>query len=171
MDGIEICHQIKQLQECQNTLIVFFTARGEDYSQIAGFEVGADDYIVKPIKPKLLIRRMRALLKRYNTTIIAKPENEPEVYGKREFNINKEKYVVNNNGEEIMLPKKEFELLSFIASKPNRLFTREEIFNHVWGADTHVGDRTIDVHIRKLRSKIGGHYIKTIKGVGYKFII
>lgn len=169
MDGIETCYELRKLEECEHTLIAFLTARGEDYSQIAGFEAGADDYVIKPIKPKVLISRLNALLKRYSESseIV---ENTTETDKKPEFIISKERYTVYNEGEEIFLPKKEFELLAFIASKPNRLFTREEIFNHVWGAETVVGDRTIDVHIRKLRSKIGEKYIKTIKGVGYKFV-
>jgi len=164
MDGIETCGEIKAIPELGNTIIVFLTARGEDYSQIAGFEAGADDYITKPIKPKVLISRIKALLRRYK-----EPEKSQDEIRLKDFTIDREKYLVFKDDEEISLPKKEFELLILLASKPDKVFTREEIFTKVWGNDVIVGDRTIDVHVRKIREKIGLDSIKTIKGVGYKF--
>lgn len=165
MDGIETCTELKQIPSLKNTLIVFLTARGEDYSQISGFDAGADDYITKPVKPRLLISRLKALLRRY-------PENspeQPESFNVKGFVIDSERFLVVNNGQEVILPKKEFELLRLLASKPNKVFTREEIFSRVWGDNVIVGDRTIDVHIRKIREKIGLEIIRTVKGVGYKF--
>lgn len=164
MDGIETCREIKQYPELKNSIVVFLTARGEDYSQIAGFEAGADDYIAKPIKPRVLSSRVRALLRRY------KPE-EPvnESYNLPDMIIDREKYLIVKDGVNIVLPKKEFELLVLLTSKPNKVFSREEIFAKVWGTDVIVGDRTIDVHVRKIREKIGIENIKTIKGVGYKY--
>jgi len=165
MDGIETCNELKQIPSLKNTLIVFLTARGEDYSQISGFDAGADDYITKPVKPRLLVSRLKALLRRY-------PENapqQPDSFNVKGFVIDSERFLVVNNGEEVMLPKKEFELLRLLASKPNKVFTREEIFSKVWGDNVIVGDRTIDVHIRKIREKIGLEVIRTVKGVGYKF--
>lgn len=165
MDGIETCTELKQIPSLKNTLIVFLTARGEDYSQISGFDAGADDYITKPVKPRLLISRLKALLRRY-------PENspeQPESFKVKGFVIDSERFLVVNNGQEVILPKKEFELLRLLASKPNKVFTREEIFSRVWGDNVIVGDRTIDVHIRKIREKIGLEIIRTVKGVGYKF--
>ncbi len=167
MDGIETCQEIRELPGLEDTIIAFLTARGEDYSQIAGFEAGGDDYIVKPIKPKVLISRINALLKRYKykgKEIV--PENLSSSFGN--LVLDREKYLVMRDAEEINLPKKEFELLSLLISVPGKVFTREEIFSKVWGDDVIVGDRTIDVHIRKLREKLGDHYIKTVKGVGYK---
>jgi two-component system alkaline phosphatase synthesis response regulator PhoP len=164
MDGIETCTEIKKNPKLANTLVVFLTARGEDYSQIAGFEAGADDYITKPIKPKLIISRVKALLRRY------KNEEEPsEILELKDILIDKERYLVIKDQKEIILPRKEFELLSILCSKPNKVFTRSEIFSKVWGDDVIVGDRTIDVHIRKIREKIGIENLKTIKGVGYKY--
>jgi two-component system alkaline phosphatase synthesis response regulator PhoP len=164
MDGIETCVELREIPSLQSTVIAFLTARGEDYSQIAGFDAGADDYIAKPIKPRVLLSRIQALLRRKN------PSQEEmiseEVGG---ILIDKEKYLVVQNGAELNLPKKEFELLALLISKPGRVFTREIILNTVWGNDVVVGDRTIDVHIRKLREKIGSKFIKTVKGVGYKF--
>ncbi len=165
MDGIATCEAIRQDSKLEDPIVILLTARGEDYSQIAGFEAGSDDYVVKPISPKVLIAKVRALLKRkysgeYNDTGLRD----------KELVINKEFYAVYKNDQEINLPRKEFEILSFIAEKPNRLFSREEIFNHIWGSDTFVGDRTMDVYIRNIRSKIGHSYIRTIKGVGYKFV-
>jgi len=169
MDGIETCEILRQDKKLQNTIIAFLTARGEDYSQIAGFEAGGDDYIAKPVKPKVLISRIKALLKRFKTT--TKPEDDNELIIKQSnLVIDKEKYIVIKNEQELILPKKEFELLILLISKPDRVFTREEIFSAVWGDNIIVGDRTIDVHIRKLREKIGEEHIKTIKGVGYKFV-
>jgi two-component system alkaline phosphatase synthesis response regulator PhoP len=170
MDGIETCEEIRKISALKDSLIVFLTARGEDYSQIAGFDAGADDYITKPIKPKVLISRVKALLKRYKTGTSA-PENENETkITVGDLIIDREKYIVVSGSNELVLPKKEFELLLLLASKPDRVFTRDEIYTSVWGDNIIVGDRTIDVHIRKLREKIGQNHIKTIKGVGYKFV-
>ncbi len=166
MDGIATCDEIKQIPALKNTLIIFLTARGEDYSQIAGFEAGADDYVTKPIKPKLLISRVNALLRRYQGD-----ENQPEKLEHGDFLIDSERYIVMKEGKEILLPKKEFELLRLLASKPNKVFTRDEIFAKIWGENVIVGDRTIDVHVRKIREKIGIRNIRTVKGVGYKFEI
>ncbi len=170
MDGIETCEEMRKLPAMKGAIIAFLTARGEDYSQIAGFDAGGDDYITKPIKPKVLISRIKALLKRYSGAS-APVEESAETFIKRgELTIDKEKYLVINKGQELVLPKKEFELLLLLFSKPDKVFTRDEIFNAVWGDNIIVGDRTIDVHIRKLREKIGDTHIKTIKGVGYKFV-
>lgn len=166
MDGIETCEQIRARSELKGVVIAFLTARNEDYSQIAGFEAGADDYISKPIKPKVLLSRIKALLKRANTV----PEKSTEHSDPRAIVIDREKYLVYKDDKEISLPRKEFELLNLLASKPGRVFTREEIFDTVWGNDIVVGERTIDVHIRKLREKLGDKHIHTIKGIGYKFI-
>ena len=162
MDGIEVCERIKSDPQNKNIFICFLTARSEDYSQIAGLEAGGDDYVSKPIKPKVLVSRINAILRR-------KSNEEPKEI-KNGIQINYEKYVVLKNGEEVQLPKKEFELLSLLHSKPNFVFRREQILNHVWGTDIVVGDRTIDVHIRKLREKLGDHHIVTVKGIGYKYI-
>ncbi|HPE35243.1 MAG TPA: response regulator transcription factor [Bacteroidales bacterium] len=164
MDGIETCTELKSLPGLENTIIVFLTARGEDYSQIAGLDAGADDYITKPVKPRVLISRIKALLRRYKH-----PEAEQNQIVLKDFIIDKERYLVIRNDENIILPRKEFELLQLLASKPDKVFTREEIFSNVWGNDVIVGDRTIDVHVRKIREKLGLDVIKTIKGVGYKF--
>ena len=169
MDGVETCEEIRRNKELQNTIIAFLTARGEDYSQIAGFEAGGDDYITKPIKPKVLISRIKALLKRYREKAEEGKEEE-SIIKKSDLIIDKEKYQVTKGEKELIMPKKEFELLLLLISKPDKVFTREEIFSKVWGEDVVVGDRTIDVHIRKLREKIGGEHIKTIKGVGYKYV-
>ncbi len=165
MDGVATCEEIKQIPELKNTLVIFLTARGEDYSQIAGFEAGADDYVTKPIKPKLLISRVKALLRRYQD----KNDSAPDQLEVKDFVIDSERFIVINKGNEIILPKKEFELLRLLASKPNKVFTREEIFSKIWGDNVIVGDRTIDVHVRKIREKIGIENITTVKGVGYKF--
>jgi two-component system, OmpR family, alkaline phosphatase synthesis response regulator PhoP len=162
MDGIEVCEKIRAIPELQSTLICFLTARSEDYSQIAGLEAGADDYIAKPLKPKVLVSRLNALLRRKSSS---NDSNEP-VSG---LIIDRERYLVTRDGQELHLPKKEFELLALLQSKPGKVFDRDEILERVWGTEIVVGDRTIDVHIRKLREKIGDDYIKTIKGVGYKF--
>ncbi|HRY98283.1 MAG TPA: response regulator transcription factor [Bacteroidales bacterium] len=164
MDGIEACQAIRQIPELQHVLILFLTARAEDYSQIAGFEAGADDYITKPVKPKVLVSRIRALLRRYSD----QPAEEP-LLEFRDFTIDKVRYLVIRNGEEVVLPKKEFQLLLLLTSRPDKVFTREEIFAQVWGNDVIVGDRTIDVHIRKIREKLDTQSIRTVKGVGYKF--
>jgi two-component system, OmpR family, alkaline phosphatase synthesis response regulator PhoP len=164
MDGIETCRQIREDSALKDVLIAFLTARSEDYTQIAGFEVGADDYITKPIKPRVFISRVKALLRRINTVT----ENETNVaFG--DVRLDKEKHSVFKGGVEIALPKKEFRLFALLCSKPGKVFTREFILDQVWGDDVVVGDRTIDVHIRKLREKIGEDYFKTVKGVGYKF--
>ena len=171
MDGIESCEKIKEMPELKNTIIAFLTARGEDYSQIAGFDAGADDYITKPIKPKVLISRIKALLKRYREEKTEVQEAEETTIVKGNLKIDTEKFLVFKNDKEIILPRKEFALLLLLVSKPQKVFTREEIFSKVWGNDIIVGDRTIDVHIRKLREKIGEDLIHTVKGVGYKFVI
>lgn len=164
MDGIEVCENLRSSAETKNVLIAFLTARGEDYSQIAGFDAGADDYITKPIKPKVLVSRVNALLRRQGSSV----EDQP-VLEVADLKIDKEKYQVLKNGDTIDLPRKEFELLSLLASRPGKVFNRDEILDSVWGSEVIVGGRTIDVHIRKLREKVGEGYIKTIKGVGYKF--
>lgn len=170
MDGIETCEELRRNTDLQSTIIAFLTARGEDYSQIAGFEAGGDDYITKPIKPKVLVSRIKALLKRYRTEQKEDADKDSKVIERGSLVIDKDKYQVMNNGKELVLPKKEFELLLLLISKPDKVFTRDEIFTAVWGDNIIVGDRTIDVHIRKLREKIGDKHIKTIKGVGYKYI-
>ena len=164
MDGVDVCNQLRSLPEFKQTLITFLTARGEDYSQIAGFDAGADDYITKPVKPKVFVSKVKALLKRAG----ALPVNERliEVNG---VVLDLEKVLVRVGGEELKLPKKEFELLALLMSKPGKVFKRDEIYAHIWGDGLFVGDRTIDVHIRKLREKIGDDRIGTVKGIGYKF--
>jgi Response regulators consisting of a CheY-like receiver domain and a winged-helix DNA-binding domain len=166
MDGIETCEEMRKIPELSNAVIAFLTARGEDYSQIAGFEAGADDYITKPTKPKVLVSRVKALLRRVEHVGASDMVDRSDA----SIIIDKSRYVVVKDGVEMELPKKEFELLALLYSKPQKVFTREEIFNTIWGDNVIVGDRTIDVHIRKLREKIGDEYIKTIKGVGYKFV-
>jgi two-component system alkaline phosphatase synthesis response regulator PhoP len=163
MDGIEACENIRKIPELQDTIITFLTARSEDYSQVAGFDAGADDYIAKPIKPKVLVSKVKALLRRLNSD--SKPNSTLTVGN---IEINREEYKIINNGKEIVLPRKEFELFYLLATKPGKVFTREEILDKVWGNEVVVGGRTIDVHIRKLREKIGDDFFKTIKGVGYK---
>ncbi|AEK23845.1 response regulator transcription factor [Capnocytophaga canimorsus] len=165
MDGIEACERIRKIPELSHTVIAFLTARGEDYSLLAGFEAGADDYITKPIKPKVLVSKVKALLRRF------KDESDPAVitsFG--ELTIDREEYKITLKGEEMVLPRKEFELLALLASRPGKVFKREDILDAVWGSEVVVGGRTIDVHIRKLREKIGDDYFVTIKGVGYKFV-
>lgn len=165
MDGMETCQRIREIPKLKDVMIAFLTARNEDYSQIAGFDVGADDYINKPIKPRVLISRIKALLKRSGSVSTQSNENI-NVAG---LEIDRDRYLILRNGEEINLPKKEFELLALLASKPGKVFTRETILDKVWGGEVVVGDRTIDVHIRKLREKLGEDLIKTVKGIGYKF--
>ncbi|MCF6168783.1 response regulator transcription factor [Lutibacter sp.] len=169
MDGIEACEKIRNTKGLENILITFFTARGEDYSQVAGFNVGADDYITKPIKPKVLVSKIKALLRRYSISEIAASSSNRVRVGK--IIIDREEYVVIKDGNKLSLPRKEFELFSLLASKPDKVFKRDDILDSVWGNEVVVGGRTIDVHIRKLREKIGDNYFKTIKGVGYKFVI
>lgn len=165
MDGIEACHLIRDNDSSYQPIIAFLTSRSEDYSQVAGFEAGADDYITKPIRPRLLMSKIEALLRRlsYGTAQV----NQDNVKG---IVINREKFIVQRENEQIILPKKEFELLEFLISKPGKVFNRDEILSRVWGNETIVGERTIDVHIRKLREKLGDDYIRTIKGVGYTFV-
>jgi two-component system alkaline phosphatase synthesis response regulator PhoP len=170
MDGIETCEEIKKQPTLKNCLVAFLTARGEDYSQIAGFDAGADDYITKPIKPKVLVSRARALLKRFNITDGESKASDSGIIRFGSLAIDKERYVVTVSDQEMVLPKKEFELLLLLVSKPDKVFTRDDIYNSIWGDSIIVGDRTIDVHIRKLREKIGQDMIRTIKGVGYKFV-
>ena len=167
MDGIEACEKIRATKGLENVLITFFTARSEDYSQMAGFDVGADDYITKPIKPKVLISKIKALLRRVDD--VSSPDSEKVKIG--DFIIDREEYVIIKNGEKMSLPRKEFELFALLASKPGKVFKRDDILNQVWGNEVVVGGRTIDVHIRKLREKLGDDNFKTIKGVGYKFVI
>lgn len=164
MDGIEVCHKLREKESFKSTLITFLTARNEDYSQVAGFDAGADDYISKPIKPKVFVSKIKALFRRIEQDVDQNLEHK-----NLPIKIDVEKYAVIKDDQTIQLPKKEFELLSLLLSKPGKVFTRDVIMNDVWGIDSFVGDRTIDVHIRKLREKIGVDYIKTIKGVGYKF--
>jgi two-component system alkaline phosphatase synthesis response regulator PhoP len=163
MDGIEACENIRKIPELQNTIITFLTARSEDYSQVAGFDAGADDYITKPIKPKVLVSKVKALLRR-----LKDDTKTSTTLNVGNIEINREEYKIINNGKEIILPRKEFELFYLLATKPGKVFTREEILDKVWGNEVVVGGRTIDVHIRKLREKIGDDFFKTIKGVGYK---
>jgi two-component system alkaline phosphatase synthesis response regulator PhoP len=166
MDGIEACEKIRTIKSLENTLIAFLTARNEDYSQVAGFEAGADDYITKPIKPKVLVSKVKSLLRRL------KAENQADstvIVG--DITINRDEYVVFKGDKKIFLPRKEFELFSLLTSKPGKVFKRETILDRVWGNEVVVGGRTIDVHVRKLREKIGDDYFKTVKGVGYKFVL
>jgi two-component system alkaline phosphatase synthesis response regulator PhoP len=163
MDGIEACEKIRQFPDLQNTIITFLTARSEDYSQMAGFDAGADDYISKPIKPRILVSKVKALLRRIKENV-----EVLDVLKVGGIEINREEYKIVKDGNEIILPRKEFELFYLLASKPGKVFTREEILDKVWGNEVVVGGRTIDVHIRKLREKIGDDFFKTIKGVGYK---
>ncbi len=169
MDGIELCEVLRKKPELDQTVIAFLTARGEDYSQIAGFDAGADDYINKPIKPRLLLSRVKALLKRSGKTSSGSLSNSKiKTFG--DLIIDRSQYHIQIKGKEISIPRKEFELLDFLTSEPGKLFTREQIYLKVWGNQVVVGDRTIDVHIRKLREVIGNDYIQTVKGMGYKFV-
>lgn len=163
MDGVETCIQIKEDEKLNHAVVVFLTARNEDYSQIAGLEAGADDYIAKPVKPRVLVAKIKALLRRQSSLIGG---IQFDVEG---ITLDREKYIVEKDGNQISMPKKEFELLALLMSKPGNVFGREVILGTVWGDDVVVGDRTIDVHVRKLREKLGNECIKTIKGVGYKF--
>ena len=164
MDGVETCDAIRNEKDLADVLIAFLTARSEDHSQVAGFDAGADDYITKPIKPKVLVSRVKALLRRYNQS-----QSQEDVLEFGELSIDLQKYRVRIKGKKLDLPRKEFELLSLLSSRPGKVFNRDEILDSIWGNEVVVGGRTIDVHIRKLREKIGDKYIKTVKGVGYKF--
>ncbi len=166
MDGVEVCRNLRGKPEFEKTVIAFLTAREEDYSQIAALDIGGDDYITKPIRPRVFLSRIRALLRRSDRDDAV---SDSDTINVGNLTIDKEKVSVQKGDENIELAKKEFELLSLLVSKPGKVFSREEIFNKVWGTDVIVGNRTIDVHIRKLREKIGDNYIKTIKGIGYKF--
>jgi len=166
MDGIEACEKLRGISELSETVITFLTARGEDYSQVAGFEAGADDYITKPVKPKVLVSKVKALLRRFKEKELSDANIELG-----DLVINREEYKVLNGKEEIILPRKEFELLALLASRPGKVFKRDDILDSVWGNHVVVGGRTIDVHIRKLREKIGDDKLKTVKGVGYKFVV
>jgi len=163
MDGIEACQMIRENSSLVQPIIAFLTSRSEDYSQIAGFNAGGDDYITKPIRPRLLISKIESLLRRYDANSNATVESHSDLH------INREKFFIELNGTKLTLPKKEFELLEILANSPGKVYTRDQILAQVWGNDTIVGERTIDVHIRKLREKLGNDYIRTIKGVGYTF--
>ncbi|MGG5578152.1 response regulator transcription factor [Myroides sp. C15-4] len=165
MDGMEACENIRKIDSLQNVIIAFLTARGEDYSQVAGFDAGADDYITKPVKPKVLMSKIKALLRRLKTV---EETDNGDIIQIGNIEINRDEYKILIDGVELSLPRKEFELLYLLASKPGKVFTREEILDRVWGNEVVVGGRTIDVHIRKLREKVGDDCFKTIKGVGYK---
>lgn len=165
MDGMETCEKIRQIPQLKDTLVTFLTALAEDYSMMAGFDAGADDYITKPVKPKVLVSKIKALLRRAGGQDVQAETS----LAAGDLVIDRDRYVVVNKGREIVLPRKEFELLSLLTSRPGRVFKRDEIMDTVWGNEVVVGGRTIDVHIRKLREKIGEDYFKTIKGVGYKF--
>jgi len=167
MDGIEACEIIRRTPGLENTVITFLTARGEDYSQVAGFDAGADDYITKPIKPKVLVSKVNALLRRLKQ----EDSSQADITKVGDIVIDREEYKIVKKGKEIILPRKEFELLALLTSKPSKVFKREVILDKVWGNEVVVGGRTIDVHIRKLREKIGEDHFKTVKGVGYKFVL
>ena len=164
MSGIEACEEIKNIDQLSQAIIIFLSARSEDYTQISAYDAGADDYISKPVKPKILLKKISNIAKKINSE-----KNNSKIIDLGSIKINKEEYVVIKDKKEILLPRKEFELLFLLATKPEKVFTREEIMNTVWGTQVVVGDRTIDVHVRKLRKKIGVKHIKTLKGVGYKF--
>ena len=167
MDGIEACEKLRNDLKFNDTIIMFLTARGEDYSHVAAYEAGADDYVTKPVKPKVLLSKVKGILRRSNKKI--EPENN--IIEFENIKIDREAYKVYVSGQSLSLPRKEFELLYLLASKPDKVFKRKKIMEKVWGGEVVVGDRTIDVHIRKLREKIGDKYFKTVKGVGYKFVI
>ena len=164
LDGISACEQIRSQPKLQSTVIMFLSARGEDFSYVAAFDAGADDYVTKPIKPKVLLSKVKGLLRRFKNS-----DKEPSVLNLGDLIVDKEEYKVTHNGTSFGLPRKEFELLFLLASRPNKVHKREKIMEKIWGADVVVGDRTIDVHIRKLREKVGEKFFKTVKGVGYKF--
>lgn len=171
MDGITACRKIRTNDGLENTMIAFLTARGDDFLQITGFEAGGDDYITKPIRPKVLVSRIKALLKRRASILRVKERGPEHKIVSGDLVIDRERRMVMKKGREISFPRKEFELLSLLISKPEKVFTRDEIFDRIWGENIVVGDRTIDVHIRKLREKLGEKYIRTVKGIGYKFVI
>lgn len=164
MDGIDTCREIKRIPGLENSLVVFFTARSEDFTQILSLDAGGDDYITKPIKPAVLVSKVNSLLRRHKSV-----KESANIYEAGDLKINKENYMVYFENQEIQLARKEFELLNLLASKPHKVFTRDEIMSKIWDDDVIVGERTIDVHIRKIREKTGIDHIKTIKGVGYKF--
>ena len=166
LDGIDICIELRHKPELENTLIVFHTERSEDYSQIAAFNAGADDYIIKPVKPRVLVSRLKALLKRHSSNLV-----EIDTTKLTGLTIDRERYLIFLEGVEIILPRKEFELLSLLSTSPRKVFTRKEISQLIWGYEIYSKNRTIDVHIRKLREKLGDKYIKTIKGIGYSLEI
>ena len=166
LDGISACEQIRSQPKLQSTVIMFLSARGEDFSYVAAFDAGADDYVTKPIKPKVLLSKVKGLLRRFKNS-----DEEPSVLNLGDLIVDKEEYKVTHNGTSFGLPRKEFELLFLLASRPNKVHKREKIMEKIWGADVVVGDRTIDVHIRKLREKVGEKFFKTVKGGGYKFEI
>jgi two-component system alkaline phosphatase synthesis response regulator PhoP len=163
-DGVETCRQIRENPELKNAFIIFLTARSEEYSEVAAFDVGADDYITKPIKPRALMSRIAALFRRES-----KKEQELTQIKIKDLTVDRTSYTIDKGGKTIILPKKEFELLYFLAKNPNIVFSRDELLQNIWGADVFVLARTVDVHIRKVREKIGDDYITTVKGVGYKF--
>jgi two-component system alkaline phosphatase synthesis response regulator PhoP len=165
LDGIETCELMRQDDRFQETIVMFLTARGEDYSYVAAFDAGADDYVTKPVKPKVLVSKVKGLLRR-----LKKKEATSSLLEFETLKIDREAYKVSFEGKDLSMPRKEFELLYLLASKPGKVFKREKIMDDVWGSEVVVGDRTIDVHIRKLREKIGDHFFKTVKGVGYKFV-
>ena len=167
MDGIQACENLRADEKFNDTIIMFLTARGEDYSHVAAYEAGADDYVTKPVKPKVLVSKVKGLLRRFKKV----NDNDINIIEHNDIKIDKEKYKVYISGKTLILPRKEFELLYLLASKPDKVFKRDKIMENVWGGEVIVGDRTIDVHIRKLREKVGDKYIKTLKGVGYKFVI
>ena len=171
MDGIEACEEIRKIETLENSIITFLTARNEDYSKIAGLTAGADDYITKPIKPKVLSLKVKSLLRRlYSENKLDSLEVVKPKLKAGNIIIDKEKYIIFKDNKEYILPRKQFELIELLASKPDNVFTREDIFSRIWGDDTFVSDRTIDVHIRRIRTKLGNDIIKTVKGVGYKFV-
>ncbi|MDA9211450.1 response regulator transcription factor [Flavobacteriaceae bacterium] len=166
MDGIQACENLRADEKFNDTIIMFLTARGEDFSHVAAYEAGADDYVTKPVKPKVLVSKVKGLLRRFKKV----NDNDINIIEHNDIKIDKEKYKVYISGKTLILPRKEFELLYLLASKPDKVFKRDKIMENVWGGEVIVGDRTIDVHIRKLREKVGDKYIKTLKGVGYKFV-
>lgn len=165
MDGMEACRQLKDNPDTKNIPVIFLTARSEEFAELAGFEAGADDYIAKPVRNRVLLSRVKAILRRGN----AIQNHEPEKYDFATIQIDRERFVVEYNGKALQLPRKEFELLAFLASRPGRVFSRDEILENVWGNEVLVVDRTIDVHVRKIREKLDDKFIYTVKGVGYKF--